>query len=64
MGMNANTRCPRCGVKADVQLDNEDGFCDVIAVSNSEEIVVEIGCKQEDCNKVWRAVYAFAGNQE
>lgn len=63
MRLDTNTRCPKCDTKADVQLADKDGLVDSVVKATSEEVVMEVSCKEEDCNRVWRAVYAFAGNQ-
>jgi len=63
MGLSTNSRCPKCNTKADVQLVDKNGLVDSIVKATSEEVVMEIACKEDNCNKVWRATFCFAGNQ-
>ena len=63
MGLNANSRCPECDTKVYVQLADKDGLVDSVVRATSEEVIMEVSCKEEDCDRVWRVVYAFAGNQ-
>lgn len=63
MGKPANSRCPECDTKVDVQLTDDLTSDDKVVKATSEEVVLDVGCKEPDCSRVWRAVYAFAGNQ-
>jgi len=55
--------CPACGTEAEIVLEKMGGLSDAIVKSTSEEIVMEIACKDNNCSAVWRAVYSFTGNQ-
>lgn len=63
MGKPANSRCPECDTQVNVQMVDQDGLNDAVVKATSEEVVLELACKEPDCSCVWRAVYAFAGNQ-
>lgn len=63
MRQDVRTHCPECNTEADVSLVTAEGLNDAVVKATSEEVVLEISCKESDCNNVWRAVYAFAGNQ-
>jgi len=63
MGLPANTKCPRCDTKADVQLVDGNSEVDRVVKANSEEVVMEICCKEKYCYCVWKAVYAFSGQE-
>lgn len=63
MGEDTQAHCPECGTVADVQLVNEEGNRATPLKASNEEILLEIVCDSDSCNNVWRAVYAFVGNQ-
>jgi hypothetical protein len=56
-------RCKGCGATAEIELVDEYGLRDSIVKATEEEVILEIACKEDGCYCVWRAVYAFAGNQ-
>jgi len=60
MGLPANSRCPQCDTKVDAQLESSG---DQVVKATSEEVVLEFECKEPECSRVWRAIYAFAGNE-
>lgn len=62
MSSNTRARCPNCDTEADVKLADANGLVDSVVKATSEEVVMEIGCKEPDCTAVWRAVYTFTGN--
>jgi len=63
MGQDTRTHCPECDTEADVLVNDIEGVNDSVVRETSEEVVLEIKCKEPDCNNVWRAVYSFTGNQ-
>lgn len=63
MELNTKASCPECGTEADVQMVDENGLKDAVVKVTSEEVVLELGCKEQSCNRVWRAVYSFTGNE-
>ena len=63
MGKSAKTHCPECGTEPEVNLEVMGGLSDSVVKATAEEIVMEIQCRADNCNRVWRAVYCFAGNQ-
>jgi len=63
MGKQARTHCPECGTEPEINLEKMGGLSDAAVKATAEEIVMEIECSADNCTRVWRAVYAFAGNQ-
>jgi len=55
--------CPACGTEAEIVLEKMGGLSDAVVKADSEEVVMEIECESDNCTAVWRAVYAFVGNQ-
>lgn len=64
MSQDAISKCPDCGTKVDVELVNRHGLADSLVKATAAEAIIEVCCKEDGCNRVWRAVYGFAGNQE
>jgi hypothetical protein len=60
---HTRTHCPECDTEAFVMVCERVEITDSVVKDTSEEVVLEIKCKEPDCSNVWRAVYSFTGNQ-